>query len=276
MSKQKDKREVNQVQHFPIPARAEEIQADLQRLKDEEKRLAKVLAADKHPKRRLYIRQCGNASKWYLVEDGVRTYLPKSERPLATKLAQKSWYQARHIEVQTEITACERYLRAFRGKKSQLQMLLSNREFCRLVGTSKPDILAWKEASFQTNPTHPENLIHVTNSGLKVRSKSEVLIATALEKYGLPFRYECLLETPAGPCYPDFTILHPQSGRLFIWEHFGMIDNPSYAATSLPKIGTYAQLGYFPNQNLIMTFETKGHPFNIPEAEEMVHKYFLQ
>lgn len=264
-----------QEQFFKMPptARIEEISADLNRLKEEEGRLAARLAASQTGEH-IYIRMCGKAAKWYVIKDGMRTYLPKSERKKAIQLAKLAWCQARLAEVRAEIDACEHYLKAFRSNTTHLQVLMANPGFCQLIGASSSNAEEWKKTPYQTNPNYPESLQFLTSSGLKVRSKSEVLIVTALEKYGIPFRYECLLETPAGPFYPDFTIRHPRNGRIYIWEHFGMIDNSAYAEVSLPKIGIYAQMGYFPNKNFIMTFETKEHPFNLPEAEELIRKYF--
>ena len=257
------------------PARSGEIHSDLKKLLKEKGRLEKILATDATPKKQLTIYFKGNAAKWYISEDGARAYLPKSERDEAVRLAKFAWCRARLSEINTEILACQRYLRVFRHSSSHLQILLKNKEFCNLIGESSPDIEEWKNSSFQKNPTHPEHLQYTTNTGLCVRSKSEVLIATSLEKHAIPFRYECLLDTPSGPIYPDFTIMHPKTRRLYIWEHFGMIDNQAYSAKSLPKICTYSQLGYFPNDNLIMTFESKDHPFNLPEADDLVRKYFL-
>lgn len=257
----------------PSIARVDEISADLLRLQEEEERLATRLAAAQTGEH-IYIRMYGTAAKWYVIKDGTRTYLPKSEQKKAIRLAKLAWCQARLAEVRAEIKACEHYLKAFRGSTTHLQDLMENPGFCQLIGAASPDSEEWKKSPFQANPTHPENLQCLTSSGLKVRSKSEVLIATALEKYAIPFRYECRLDTPEGPFYPDFTIRHPKNGRLYIWEHFGMIDNNDYSEASLPKIGIYAQMGYFPNENLIMTFETKEHPFNLPEAEALIRQHF--
>ena len=43
--------------------------------------------------------------------------------------------------------------------------------------------------------------------GLSVESKSESIIASQLERYNIPFRYEALLQLEGQIYYPDFTIL---------------------------------------------------------------------
>ena len=77
---------------------------------------------------------------------------------------------------------------------------------------------------YEKNPKYPEHLIHKTVSGIYVRSKSESMIALQLYTEKIPFRYECALQLGETTLYPDFTILHPKTGEIFYWEHFGMMD----------------------------------------------------
>lgn len=84
----------------------------------------------------------------------------------------------------------------------------------------------WLHMPFQSNPFHPENLIHKTASGKMVRSKSEVLIDLVLTTNHIPFHYESALVLGNSTIYPDFTILHPKTGKIFYWEHFGFMDDP--------------------------------------------------
>jgi len=60
------------------------------------------------------------------------------------------------------------------------------------------------------------------------RYKSEVFIDMALFTNNIPFRYECALELGHSTLYPDFTIRHPKTGEICYWEHFGLMDDPSY------------------------------------------------
>ena len=133
----------------------------------------------------------------------------------------------------------------------------------------------WANAAYPTNSKHPEHLIHQTVGGLKVRSKSESLIALSLSQHGIPFRYECLLEIENYPIYPDFTILHPISSTPFYWEHFGMMDNPAYATDAFHKLQTYCSHGIIPGQNLITTFETSDFPLNYDTIEKSISTFLL-
>ena len=133
----------------------------------------------------------------------------------------------------------------------------------------------WKKESYLQNSNYPEALIHTTYSGYKVRSKSEAIIDTALLFNKIPFRYECALPISDTIYYPDFTIMHPKTGKLFYWEHFGKIDNPMYFQNNITKLNVFANHGIVPSINLIITSETSKIPFSIDIAERIIHEYFL-
>ena len=143
---------------------------------------------------------------------------------------------------------------------------------------SPPDeeLINWQNASFQTNPKHPEQLTQPTASGILVRSKSEALIDIILYKNKIPFRYECALSLRNNRIfYPDFTILHPQSRKPYYWEHFGLMDVPSYASKAFSKLQSYTEHGIIPGESLIVTFETKNAPLDPEYVENLVNYYFL-
>ena len=256
-------------------ARIPEIKKDLQQLKKEEKALVRALGKDTNGGRRLEISSNGQYAKWFVKEIGKKTYLPKSERDQAVSLARSAWNKARLAEVRAEITGCQRYLNSFRGKTTHMKQLMAKPGFCELLGVENTSSAAWAKAPFSKNPSHPEHLKFRTKSGLLLRSKSEALIATMLEKYSIPFRYECQMDTATGAIYPDFTILSPVNGKQYIWEHFGMVDNPSYAANIGQKLYTYSQLGYIPDENLILTYESHDYPLEPYHIEAVIRQYFL-
>jgi hypothetical protein len=74
---------------------------------------------------------------------------------------------------------------------------------------------------------YPEKLIHRTLTGELVRSKSEVVVANVLTKLGVDYKYEELLEVaPHDFRLPDFTISF--KGKIWYWEHLGMLNMESY------------------------------------------------
>lgn len=59
--------------------------------------------------------------------------------------------------------------------------------------TMTPSQYKWMHDTFPSNQTHKEDLIHITSSGIAMRSKSECKIGNMYEKLGIPYRYEMAL-----------------------------------------------------------------------------------
>lgn len=136
------------------------------------------------------------------------------------------------------------------------------------------EVSEWMNASYERNPKHPELLIHKSSSGNLVRSKSESLIDTFLFLNKIPFRYECALQLGEITLFPDFTIRHPKTGAIFYWEHFGLMDNPTYSQNVFSKLQLYASHGIIPSIQLITTYETKENPINADIIEKIITYYF--
>ena len=91
-------------------------------------------------------------------------------------------------------------------------------------------------------------LIHTTRAGVLVQSKSEVIIANELdfarEKGALQYTYEEPLPDKDGgqPRLPDFTI-QLGNGRVFLWEHCGMLGVPKYRERWARKLKWYQAQG---------------------------------
>ena len=132
----------------------------------------------------------------------------------------------------------------------------------------------WMNADFEYNIKYPEQRIHKSASGLMVRSKSEALIATLLSHNRIPFRYECALCLGETTLHPDFTLRHPKTGAFYYWEHFGLMDFPSYRKNVFSKLQLYTAHNIIPSIQLITTYETSEHPFDSAYAEQLIHYYF--
>ena len=128
---------------------------------------------------------------------------------------------------------------------------------------------------YQQNKKYPEQLCHKTISGNLVRSKSEALIDMCLCNHNIPFRYECALELGEATYFPDFTILHPKTEKLYFWEHFGRMDDPNYCKAAFSKMQTYALHGIVPSVNFITTYETRENPLNAETVENWIAHCFL-
>lgn len=134
----------------------------------------------------------------------------------------------------------------------------------------EPDPRQWAKASYRKSHGHPEHLIHETICGLMVRSKSEAMITDTLTQFGIPFRYEELLEIGEELFSPDFKILRLRDRKFFYWEHFGKMDDPEYAAKAAQKLISYKAAGIHTNHNLILTYEDTAHPLSSREIYDTI------
>jgi len=119
----------------------------------------------------------------------------------------------------------------------------------------KPARDSWQFQPYETNPYHPEQRSILTNSGIAVRSKSEMIIANALSFHHVPFRYEALLVLGNELRYPDFTIKLPSVEKPVFWEHFGLADRSDYLKSMAAKVHLYMEYDILPWRDLICTYE---------------------
>lgn len=100
---------------------------------------------------------------------------------------------------------------------------------------------------------HLLNKIHKTESGVWVRSKSEVIIANILYRSNIDFQYEEKLYYNATQWKePDFTIRH--NGKVWYWEHLGLLGDEQYNENWQEKKQIFKDLGLF--DNVITTKES--------------------
>lgn len=147
-----------------------------------------------------------------------------------------------------------------------------------LLYAALPDALfaeIWEKQIYERKPFLEDAPIHYTRKKERVRSKSEVLIADALYKYGIPYRYECPLRLGKDVIHPDFTILRPEDRKILYWEHLGAMDEAGYARTALQRIEEYKRNGIFPGDQLILTSETSRMPLNFTMIERTIGHYIL-
>ncbi len=109
---------------------------------------------------------------------------------------------------------------------------------------------------------HPESCIYATESGEKVRSKSEMTIANLLRAMQLPYQYEKPLLLNGKLLYPDFTILDIATQTEVYYEHFGLMDQEEYRTAALLKIERYEKAGLTPGKQFLFSFESVQVPFN--------------
>ena len=119
----------------------------------------------------------------------------------------------------------------------------------------------WLSKEYPPFEDQDGNFRVATKRGDYVRSRGERLIANMLYDNKIPYKYEIIHQASNGErLRPDFQVMNPRTGELFIWEHFGMMDNPNYVNKSMmKKLGIYAIDGIYPGNSLITTFEDKTY-----------------
>lgn len=232
------------------------------------------------PPGKLICARNGNRYKWYQSDGHTPTYIPKENHNLAKQLALKKYLSQQLEYLIHEKKAIEFYLRHHDPCiPSAEQMLATNPEYQQLLSPyfqpTSQKMLEWMNSPYESNNKYPEQLIHKTSSGRLVRSKSESLIDMALHANHIPFRYECALHLGDSTVYPDFTIRHPSSDRIYYWEHFGLMDDPAYCKNVCTKLQLYTSHGLIPSIQLITTYETKENPLSFETVENILKQYFL-
>ena len=134
----------------------------------------------------------------------------------------------------------------------------------------------WSSRLYEKADYMTEMRIHYTSRGLAVRSKSELLIAEMLYKYDIPFRYEPVIYiTDVIKLIPDF-LIRRKDGKLFYWEHEGMVNLKKYAEWQRVKSELYSKMGIVPWDNLIITYDTKDGCIDLRLIEsEIVNKLLI-
>ncbi|MBR5348304.1 MAG: hypothetical protein IK125_03635 [Lachnospiraceae bacterium] len=206
--------------------------------------------------------------------DGSGKYLDKRNRKIAEILAQIEYDEKledllseelekmKLLESVWENAPAEIALqRMAPGKRSLVKLpFLSDEAFIRDWREQKFDGLGFEE-------NYPE---YYTRKELRVRSKSEVIIADILDEMSVPFLYEKPLRLGGNIVHPDFTLLNIKERREVYWEHFGMMDDMDYRNNAFLKIRKYEADGMYQHGSMIWTFETGKYPLNTREIRKMV------
>ena len=228
------------------------------------------------PEGEFYCTKNGKYFKWYHVLENKTYLLKKKFHFLAEQLAIKKFLSLQLNDCLNEKKAIDSYLHHHVPAKAE-QLLTQNAEYQRLLAhyfqPLSQELEEWSKSPFIQCPKYPEHKIHLAASGNTVRSKSEVLIDLQLFTNKIPFRYECELQLGDVTIYPDFTVRNPRTGKIYYWEHFGMMDDPNYAYHVSHKLSTYISNHIIPTIDLITTYETKEQPLSIDTINHVIAEY---
>lgn len=260
-----------------IEKRLSQLQITLQKLKEAQKGL---------PQGHLRIAQKGTKRPWFYhytsPEYPTGKYIRKKDTQLAKTLAQKDYNSTLIQQIQKEIEALQAYLSQSQNGHAipkLYESLCPARQtlITPVTLTDEQYISQWKSVTWQGRPIDPNALTYETANGELVRSKSEVIIADALLRHGIPYRYEYPLNLKSSnsniTLYPDFTCLNVHTRQEFIWEHFGLMDNAEYEKNAAGKLRLFIENRIMPGRNLIITMETKKEPLSTRSIEKLITEF---
>lgn len=124
----------------------------------------------------------------------------------------------------------------------------------------------WKRQALEKRDSipryKPENLVHTSDSGEKMRTRGEVIFANILDSIGVEYVYELPTEINGQLKIPDFTILHPKTKQEIIVEYMGMYGDENYRLKNTIKIAEYFNAGYILGKNLFIFMDGEEGRFD--------------
>ena len=238
----------------------------------------KQAALENVPEGKLRISCCDGKTRYYQRTNPKNfngTYIKDENLELAKALAQKDYDQKVLASLRKELNAIDKclgetsnvdYERIYNNLHEERQKLVTP-----LVLPDEEFIRRWESVEYTGKEFKEDSPEIYTLKGERVRSKSEMMIADALKKMGIPYRYEYPIYVKGyGWFYPDFTILKLKDRKEKIWEHFGLMDEPEYVENVVRKLKAYEQNEIFLGDKLIATFETRNYPLSQREIEKII------
>ena len=207
------------------------------------------------------IRDFKNASiiRFFRNENGKVTYLSKSkDKTLIKVFLQKKYDIKTHKTYAKECHLIDKLIEFEKSRIKEFENDLFNELMYKYIRPSelsiKKIIEDFNKNVHGSSSSRTGQYRVTTKEGVLVKSKAEQIIADELYDSGIPFRYElCLKCADQSFRSPDFTIINPATGKLFYWEHYGMMDKPDYARDKVDKMNSYSLSQIIPGDNLILT-----------------------
>lgn len=214
------------------------------------------------------------------TKEVVRKYIQADEIAYAQQLAQDQYWHKMNRLVEKRVKQLGALLRDYEVDEVDnvfTQLHEAKRELIRPIVPTRERLLAqWREREYSAKGFDFDSLIILTERGERVRSKSEKIMADLFDKYEVAYKYECPLTlSNRMTIYPDFTFLDTRRNEEIYWEHFGMMDEPSYAVNACKKIDLYEENGLYLGDRLIATFESSKRNLSYGRVEDLIKRYLL-
>ena len=118
-----------------------------------------------------------------------------------------------------------------------------------------------------------------TIDGTLVRSRIEAIIYDHLVSAGLLVIYEFPIIIEGRIVYPDFLILHPLTGKLYILEHLGYwyhdAKGAGYRSNFCLKTVELSSIGFVLGKNILTTFEDGSGTIDTEKIDKMIQREFF-
>lgn len=229
----------------------------------------------------IHVSSCRGNSQYYYIDKelGIRKYMRADQERLIKKYIQKDYEFAMNKTLKILQKRLEKfnslydideafavYDNLIEGRKRYVDPLLEPDELY---------IERWLETHpGQQNP-YPEKGLYQTNHGEMVRSKSEKIIADALDKHNVQYQYEPMLELGYNIVYPDFVALNIRKRKTIYWEHLGIVSDTEYATKNFKKLQNYEMNKLLIGRDLIITTESADVPIDVKLVEEKIREFLL-
>lgn len=247
-----------------------------------EKILAKLETYEaEYPEGTLRISVDAGSPRFYqYIGEKEEKYIHANEMDIARRLAQRKYDEKVKRISEKRLGQINRLLKDYEDNEIERIFESMHPERQKLITPVEPtysqNLEAWLAIPYEGKGFSDDAPVIKTNGGVRVRSKSEKIIADYLESVGIPYKYECPLKLKSyGTIYPDFTFLSKRTGLEIYWEHEGMMDNPEYAKSAVQKIELYEKNELYPGERLILTFETSATIINTEILKKLTKRYLL-
>lgn len=206
---------------------------------------------------------------FFQVDDRRKRKSINRNQEIIRGLARKKYLQKQLSLLNSNIKAVEAFLMDYRDISADdilKELPKPIRQYCFSCSECSDN---WGDALYRQSNYMPERKTHTTSRGLKVRSKSEALIAEKLYDHGIEFRYEQILEIEQLEFAPDFTVM-TDGGRLIYWEHCGLTGSKKYMERHKRKLEIYERADIVPWKNLIVTYDDQYGNINMNVVESEI------
>lgn len=228
-----------------------------------------------------HIRISSKKNQMYLIQKEAlkrEIYLKSNQRAYAEQVATYEYLNEIIRRIDKEIKLIDCYMKNNRPEAYYESL---NKARQRLINpirlTDEQFVEEWMSKPYTGGTFEEGEAEYYTDRNERVRSKSEILIANALAKNNVPYKYECpIVLKGLGKIRPDFTALNVKRRKIYYWEHLGMMDDEDYVRKNIFKINVYEKNGIFHGDCLITTRETSRLPLDVKLVDQIISHYLLE